>query len=123
MPLSGCRILLVEDDFLIGENIAAIVHAAGGETVGPFATMIEALGCLSDLAAIDGAVLDVGLEGEFSYPLAEALRTTHIPFLFLTGRSRQELPSDFASAAHLQKPFNASSLVQALLECGVAAQQ
>jgi DNA-binding LytR/AlgR family response regulator len=122
MPLSGCRILLVEDDFLIGESVAAIVQEAGGSTIGPFATMIEALGCLSDLEAIDGAVLDVGLEGEFSYPLAEALRTTRIPFLFLTGRSKQELPADFASATHLQKPFNASSLVKALVDCGVTAQ-
>jgi CheY-like chemotaxis protein len=121
MPLTGCRILLVEDDFFIAEDVAAVIHDAGGTTVGPFATMIDALDRLSGREAIDGAILDVGLDGEFSYPLAEALRTTRIPFLFLTGRQKSELPAAFASAFHMQKPFDPKTLVRALVDCGVTS--
>ena len=119
-PLLGCRILIVEDNFLLAETVAEVLESAGARIVGPFVSMVEALERLTELTAIDGAVLDIGLEGQDSYPLAEALQTTGIPFLFLTGVERRDLPPQFARTPHMLKPFSNEKLIQRLVEIGVS---
>lgn len=120
MPLSDCTILVVEDDYLVGMHIADVVSKAGGKVVGPFTSIIEALENMSDICAIDGAVLDVHLGDDMSFPLAEALSTTRIPFLFLTGCQRNELPQKFDASPYMMKPFTPSGLVQAILDFKIA---
>ena len=119
-PLLGCRILIVEDNFLLAETVADVLEGAGARIVGPFVTMVEALERLTELTAIDGAVLDIGLDGQESYPLAEALQTTGIPFLFLTGVERHDLPKQFARTPHVLKPFSEEKLIRRLVEIGVS---
>jgi len=119
-PLLGCRILIVEDNFLLAETVAEVLESAGARIVGPFVSMVEALERLTELTAIDGAVLDIGLEGQDSYPLAEALQTTGIPFLFLTGVERRDLPAQFARTPHMLKPFSNEKLILRLVEIGVS---
>lgn len=119
-PLLGCRILIVEDNFLLAETVADVLESAGARIVGPFVSMVEALERLTELTAIDGAVLDIGLDGQESYPLAEALQTTGIPFLFLTGVERHDLPKQFARTPHILKPFSEEKLIRRLVEIGVS---
>lgn len=119
-PLLGCRILIVEDNFLLAETVADVLEGVGARIVGPFVTMVEALERLTELTAIDGAVLDIGLDGQQSYPLAEALQTTGIPFLFLTGVERHDLPKQFARTPHVLKPFSEEKLIRRLVEIGVS---
>jgi DNA-binding response OmpR family regulator len=116
-PLSGLRILIVEDNALIADHIAHMVIDAGAQIEGPFATVVEALESLDYSTPLDAAVLDISLGAELSYPLAEALKTTGIPFLFLTGKDKSDLPASFAKASYLKKPFNAEMLVQAITNC------
>lgn len=113
-PLSGCRILIVEDDYLLAQTIVDTVEGAGAKAVGPFARMIEALEGMTVLGAVDGAILDIGLGDETSYPLAEALQTTGIPFIFLTGTERLKLPARFERTGHLLKPHTETALIEAL---------
>lgn len=119
-PLLGCRILIVEDNFLLAETVAEVLEGAGARIVGPFVTMVEALERLTELTAIDGAVLDIGLDGQDSYPLAEALQTTGIPFMFLTGVEQHHLPRQFARTPHMLKPFSEEKLIRRLVEIGVS---
>jgi len=119
-PLLGCRILIVEDNFLLAETVAEVLEGAGARIVGPFVTMVEALERLTELTAIDGALLDIGLDGLDSYPLAEALQTTGIPFMFLTGVERHDLPQQFARTPHMLKPFSDEKLIRRLVEIGVS---
>jgi CheY-like chemotaxis protein len=119
-PLLGCRILIVEDNFLLAETVAEVLEGAGARIVGPFVSMVEALDRLTELTAIDGAVLDIGLEGQDSYPLAEALQTTGIPFMFLTGVERHDLPPQFARTPHMLKPFSDERLIAKLVGIGVS---
>jgi CheY-like chemotaxis protein len=119
-PLLGSRILIVEDNFLLAETVADVLESAGARIVGPFVSMVEALERLTELTAIDGAVLDIGLDGQESYPLAEALQTTGIPFLFLTGVERHDLPKQFARTPHILKPFSEEKLIRRLVEIGVS---
>jgi CheY-like chemotaxis protein len=118
-PLLGCRLLIVEDNFFVAQTIIDAVQDAGAQVIGPFSRMVDALEHLTGLTAIDGAILDVGLEEEESYPLAEALRTTQIPFMFLTGVAKHHLPSQFARTPHMAKPFSGRALVGMLVEIGV----
>jgi CheY-like chemotaxis protein len=119
-PLAGCRILIVEDDGLLAYRIAQFLDDIGARVVGPFATMIDALSGITAIDAIDGAILDIGLAGETSYPLAEALQTTGIPFLFLTGTDRINLPARFSQAAHVRKPHSDAELMSALLKLNMS---
>ncbi|MBA2934173.1 response regulator [Sphingomonas sp. CGMCC 1.13654] len=118
-PLLGCRILIVEDNFLLAETVADVLENAGARIVGPFLDMVEALERLTELTAIDGAILDIGLGDQESYPLAEALQTTNIPFMFLTGLEREDLPKQFARTPHMLKPFSEERLIRSLIEIGV----
>lgn len=122
MPLSDCNVLVVEDDCRIASSICAAIASAGGTPIGPCATILDALAKISELEAIDGAVLDVQLGEGLSYPLAQALKMTRIPFMFLTGLAKEEMSAAFASSPYMRKPFTASSLVRALSDCGIEAQ-
>ncbi len=118
-PLAGCRLLIVEDNFFVAQAVSDAVEGAGGEVLGPFATVVDALENLTDMTAIDGAILDIGLTEEDSYPLAAALQTTHIPFMFLTAVEKSRLPERFASSPHMAKPFTDAGLVDMLIGIGI----
>jgi CheY-like chemotaxis protein len=60
-PLNGRRILLVEDEYMIAEIVEEWLHQAGAEVVGPVPSVEQALACLNERNALDGAVLDVNL--------------------------------------------------------------
>src|SRR5215469_12275293 len=82
--LRGLRILIVEDNFLVADTICEVLADRGCEVVGPVPSL-ERGWKLAQEEALDGAVLDVNLAGEASFPLADALAKRGIPFLFLTG--------------------------------------
>lgn len=117
MPLLGCRVLVVEDEPLISEFMCETITAANGKVVGPFRAVTDALEWFDALDGVDVAVLDIGLAGETTYPLAQALQLTKIPFLFATGRGRDDLPTQFSRASYLQKPFTGASLIAAVGRC------
>lgn len=62
--------------------------------------------------AIDADVLDVSLDQELSYPVADALIARGVPFLFSTGYDRDRLRDGYRSFAMLQKPFHPSELAR-----------
>jgi CheY-like chemotaxis protein len=114
--LAGCRVLIVEDEGLVAYGIVQFLEEVGARSVGPFATMIEALDGITKFDAVDGAILDIGLGDQTSYPLADALQTTGIPFLFLTGTDRFSLPPRFERTAHLRKPHSDAELMAELIK-------
>jgi CheY-like chemotaxis protein len=73
-PLVGCKILIVEDDYFIADDFAAILEAAGAWIVGPAGTLSDAMGLMERTERLDGAILDINLHGEMAYTLADALR-------------------------------------------------
>lgn len=114
-PLSGLRILLVEDEYFTAQDTQRIIEQAGGRVVGPF-------GQLRDVMAeglrepIDAAVIDIGLRGEMAYRLADALRDRGVPYLFATGYDAGDVPERFAGVPLLQKPFREPHLVRLVAE-------
>jgi CheY-like chemotaxis protein len=72
--LAGRRILLVEDDFIIADDFTAAFEAAGAEVVGPAATLQKALELLEHTERLDGAVLDINLQGDLVFEVVDALQ-------------------------------------------------
>ncbi|WP_027168578.1 response regulator [Mesorhizobium sp. WSM3224] len=113
-PLSGLRVLVVEDAFLVALDLADELKAAGCDVVGPAPSVEQALQQI-DGVELDGAVLDVNLHGERSFPLAEHLVTLGVPFVFLTGYdSTTVFPDRFQDSPRLSKPFEIRVLIEAV---------
>jgi DNA-binding response OmpR family regulator len=107
------HVLIVEDDPLIGFDLAVELEAAGFIVVGVAPTVDKAL-YLLERHHCDLAVLDVNLGQETSAPIARALVAADVPFVAVTGYSVDQCPEEFATAPLLSKPFQTSRLVAAL---------
>jgi CheY-like chemotaxis protein len=110
--LSGKRILVVEDNYLIGMMVANTLTGAGASVTGPIATRDEAVP-VAHVEALDGAVLDVNLRGELSEGVAAELRSRGIPFILATGYGNQ-LERRWGERAVVTKPFTEEQLLEAL---------
>ena len=65
-------------------------------------------------ADIDIAILDVNLNGQTTYPVAEALAARGKPFVFATGYGEHGLPEAFRDRPMLKKPFQIEGLKRLL---------
>ncbi len=124
-PLLGQRILLVEDELAIAMWLEEMLLDAGYIVVGPVGRLDQALALAQD-DGIRFALLDVNLRGVEVFPVAELLAARGIPFVFLTGYGRADLPPRFATNPVLCKPFHVAELLKLmarLLEasCGAGA--
>ena len=113
--LVGRRILVVEDELIVAWLLEDMLADLGCVVVGPAARIAEALEMI-EAQEVDAAVLDVCLNEQFSYPIAEALVARGAPFMFATGYDKARLRQDFKSHPVLQKPFHRSELRAALLK-------
>lgn len=113
--LAGRRILVAEDDYFIAYDLVAALEEAGALVVGPAASLAEALELIERSEALDGAVLDLNLQGELAYAAADALRGRAVPVVFTTGYDRGVLPPRFADVPACRKPFAYGQVVRALL--------
>jgi DNA-binding response OmpR family regulator len=107
--LQGRRILVVEDEFLIAMEVEDILRALGAEVVGPFGRLGPALIAVQK-EALDGAVLDVRLDGETSEQVAAELISRGVPVLLTTGYESEQLPPDLRHLPRLRKPFDERDL-------------
>lgn len=107
------RVLIVEDEAMVTMLIEDMMQELGWTVAATAATVDQAAGCL-DADAIDLAVLDVNLRGEYSYPVADALSDRGIPYLFITGYGQVGLASPYCDQPVLQKPFTKDALAKAL---------
>lgn len=110
----GLHILVVEDEPVLALELCQSLQEAGAIILGPASSVSEALDLLEATVNVDGAVLDVNLNGEMVYPVAEKLAIRGVPFVFATAYEREEHPVPFGSIRHCQKPVDASTVADAL---------
>ena len=115
---SAGRVLLVEDDGLVGLDMKATLEHAGYEVLGPVATVAGALAVIAS-TKLDAALLDVNLSGEKSYALVDALAARAVPFVITTGYSIDDLPKKYGQHLVLGKPFSPKDLLRCLKEAMV----
>ena len=64
--------------------------------------------------AFDLATLDVNLNGQRSYPIAQALSDQGVPFAFSTGYGEHGVGEGYGNRPVLDKPFNHRQLTKVL---------
>ena len=111
--LAGRRVLVVEDEYLVADDVSIALREAGAAVIGPFGSYGAAARALGE-ERFDCAVLDVNLRGQESTPLAQVLEDAGVPTLVVTGYSGDALPGPLQNAPRLEKPVNAREVPRAL---------
>lgn len=112
--LRNCAILVVEDEYLLADDLCGQLTESDAIVIGPAATVEEGQALLRETAVLNGAVLDVNLRGEPVFPLADELAVRQVPFLFTTGYDAAAIPKRFQDVPRCEKPLNMSQLVAAI---------
>lgn len=111
--LSGRRVLVVEDEVMVSWVLEDMLVDLGYKIVGPAARVNQAL-VIVEAEAIDLAILDINLNGEKSYPVADALTARGVPFAFSTGYNKDGMPAPYRDLPMLQKPYDTPELTALL---------
>ena len=114
--LSGRRILVVEDEYFLADDVSRTLRSFGAEVAGPVGEIEDALRLLRDGAIIDGAVLDVNVRSDRVFSVARELRARGVPFLFATGYDKVTLGPEFQDVAVWEKPVDIAAMVRGLAE-------
>jgi DNA-binding response OmpR family regulator len=110
--LGGRRILVVEDEPLLAMLLEDVLGEQGARVVGPAFNLAQGLS-LAESAEIDGAILDINLGGQESYPIADILHARSVPFLFATAYAHEANP--YADRAPLLlKPYHLRAVLDAV---------
>src|ERR1700688_2424193 len=104
-PVSDRRVLVVEDEMMVAWLLEDLLAELGYAIVGPAASINQALAMI-ETEAIDVPVLDVNLNGEMSYPIADTLVSRGVPFVFVTGYNKDRMLDGYRFFPILQKPFH-----------------
>lgn len=96
------RVLIVEDEYLLARDLSRYFESLGAIVLGPVSNLDAAS---QEVAQADAAVLDVFLNGQTVFPIADELLRLGTPFVFYTGRSDIMIPLRFQHAGRLSKPF------------------
>lgn len=107
------RVLVVEDEVLIALMLQDMLADAGLKVEAVANSLDDGIDMATN-ASVDLAVLDINLNGEEVYPIAEILRGRGIPFVFSTGYGAGGVRSDFDGTPRVVKPFQQDLLVAAL---------
>ena len=111
--IEGCRIFVVEDELVITMLLQDMFEELRCEVVSLASRFQDALDKASTLA-FEVAILDVNLNGQRTFPIAEVLTQRGLPFIFATGYGAAAVPAAFHAAPVLQKPFRIADLERAV---------
>lgn len=118
--LAGAKLLIVEDEFLIAQDLAHGPQREGISVLGPCNTIDSAIDVLNNTHDIAAAILDLNIRGHVVFDLAEQLTAKEIPFVFYTGYESVIVPEEFRKIRRIRKPAQWPEIKRAL--CGIAAQ-
>lgn len=113
ISLSGLRVLVVEDEMMVSMLLEDMLSDFGCTLVGPAVRLEPALRLVAN-AEFDVAILDVNLNGDETYPIADALAARTIPFVFSSGYGAGRLRDGYRSIPSVLKPFHSQELEQTL---------
>ena len=112
-PLSGYRVLVVEDIYFVAAEVKAALLDAGAAVEGPYGDLVEVSAALRR-DGFDLAVLDLKLRGHDIYPIAEGLTAMGVPFLFATSYAGETVMEKWRDVLLCPKPFDPKELVNKL---------
>jgi CheY-like chemotaxis protein len=109
------RVLIVEDEFFVAQEMARLFRSVGARVFGPTPTAQAAM-ALAQEEQIDAAVLDIRLRDGDVYEFADFLSRNGIPFVFATGYDPATIPERFSHIKVHQKPVEAAKVAAALVD-------
>lgn len=110
---AGLRVFIIEDEPLIAMTIEDIIHDAGMLALTPVASIEAALGAIRT-THFDVAIVDGNLLGQPVDMVVAELRKRKIPFVFVTGFNRRNLPVVEPDVPVVMKPIDPGVLVRAV---------
>ena len=111
--LAGKRILVVEDEYMLAQELARFLMEHGATIVGPVGTVKAALD-LATRESLDAAVLDVNLHSQRVYPAADALLDRKVPVVFTTGYDELLMQRPYITLPRCPKPLDKEALLRVL---------
>ncbi|VIO65142.1 hypothetical protein CI1B_02390 [Bradyrhizobium ivorense] len=114
-PLAGRRILVVEDEYFLADDMSAALRALGADIAGPVGEIGDALGVLNDGGIIDAAVLDVNIHEQPIYPVARELLARSVPIVFTSGFDKVVINREFEHVPLWEKPIDPVAMARGLV--------
>ena len=86
-PKKKRNVLVLEDEAFIAMMLQDELEALGIHVIGPVNNLKSAI-TLAETSELDGALLDLNINGTYATEVANKLRARDIPFIFVTGYDR-----------------------------------
>jgi DNA-binding response OmpR family regulator len=115
MELNDKRVLVLEDEFLIGLELERIAQECGARSIDLVPTLDELMASLLSKRVWDIAILEVQARGLSSLPAASILRARGIHLVFTTAYDTDSggIPG-FEDVPVVGKPYGKSQIVRAV---------
>lgn len=113
-PLSGRRVLVVEDEYFLADDIVQALTALGARIVGPVGELNEAVTLVAGDLAIDAAIVDINLHSEMIFPVVRTLRARKVPMIFTTGYDKGTIEAEFHDVRLCEKPLDIPAMARDL---------
>ena len=113
--LEGARVLVVEDEFFIADDIARGLRQKGAEPLGPVSTVRQAEQIVA-AEQVDAAILDLNLRGECAADFVSRLAASRVPCLIVSGYGEDAVPELVSHLPRMEKPVSASRVLDRLAE-------
>ena len=113
--LTGVRVLLLEDEFLIAMDVEQLCRDNGAEHVTVMCTLDELDGSPEPLA-FDVAIVDLMLGSVSTLDFAARLYDSGVPFIIASGHDGlEEIAGKFPGVTVVGKPYGGEELVSAVV--------
>ena len=113
--MTARSILIVEDEPLIAMMLEDFLDSLGHKVAATCDTVADALARVAQ-GGFDIAIIDVNLNGEQVWPVADRLAAQGVPYILATGGHIEPPPPQHAGAPVLSKPFTLDAIEPALAE-------
>jgi ActR/RegA family two-component response regulator len=113
--LPVCKVLIIEDDFLLASSLKTTFQKAGAIVLGAVSNKDDAIALLRNDVP-DLAVVDLNLGDGVDFDVAEHLQQQSVPFCIYSAYSRlnyPNMPIDLRHVQWLEKPAHPQSVLRA----------
>jgi len=111
--LRGKYVLVVEDEYMIADDLVCELRRTGAEVLGPAASLPQAMRLIAQATQLDAAILDINLRETLAYPLIDRLLETDVRVLISSGYDDAMIPERYRHLPRCEKPVSPHKLLAA----------